>query len=157
MPCFCRSPPWRHQFLDRLMSETDCTIALGIKPIAYLLEGRCRFFFFPPVALGGSMREKGAVEKCRCHDSILNRQEQRGQKRYVSYSSEVACSSWVAVEATWLRRISGMCQHLQWTQGWDLGAGGRPGDTEAARTRASAWLNQSRINLRIVSAVVYYT
>lgn len=146
-----------HQFLDWLTSETDCTITLGIKTVAYLLEGRYRTFFCSPVAFGVSMREKGAVQKYKCHDSILSRQEHRGLKRCISYSSEVAGSPWVAVEATWPRRICGMCQYLQWTCWRDPDPGGRPGDREAARVRASTWLNQSRINLWSVSAVVCVT
>lgn len=63
-------------------------------------------------------------------------------------------ASWVAVEATCLSRMCGMCQDLQQTCRRDLDVRGKPRDTGVARDRASVGLNQSRISLWIVTAVV---
>lgn len=96
------------------------------------------------------MREKGACPKCK----FLRRQEQRGLKRHISYSSEGLLE--------WLMKPLAQGEYLGCARTFN-GAIGETWmsegsqETRVARDRASAGLNQSRINLWIGTAAVCVT
>lgn len=98
------------------------------KNFSFCVGGQKEIFFLQ-LHLEAALREQGDCPKCKCHMPFFRRQEQRGLKRHISYSSEellerllkpFAQGEYVGCARTFngLAGETWMSEGSQETQGW---------------------------------------